>query len=121
MSNVVPLRNLDTAPVELSATPAGMFEAQCVRSGCTWVAEHPMPFYAAHVAWRDHPCAVYVHRAHPATSGPFCVAYRNDLPTMAETRPRSTFVQADVTCPNCLRTYEPGGDDPRRLSQPRRV
>jgi hypothetical protein len=65
-------------------------------------------------AYADQPLVADVHRAHPVSSGPFCIAYDNhtDRPAAA----RSTFVRDDVTCPACLATYEPGGDDPRKLA-----
>lgn len=54
------------------------------------------------------------HRAHPATSGPFCIAYDERAGVRIPGHP-STFVGADVTCPACLVTYERGGDDPATL------
>lgn len=56
------------------------------------------------------------HRAHPVTSGPFCIAYDNAAPGPHIAGERSTFVRADVTCRPCLDTYAPGGDDPTRLA-----
>lgn len=44
--------------------------------------------------------APVMHRAHPCTSGPHCQAYDNQ-PHPATLR--CTFIDADVTCPDCAR------------------
>lgn len=47
--------------------------------------------------------AVIVHRAHPATSGPYCHADGN----RAHASEPCTFVEADVTCPDCPPSRRP--------------